>query len=143
MKPSMAMTYKNLIGGRWVESSTGMTFTSVNPADTSDEVGYFQQSTAEETGAAINAAKDAQRAWGAASPAKRAEVLYKAAQLIEGDTSELARLLTREEGKTLAESTAEVKRSAANFRFYAGQAYLVGGETLPSDESAVFLYTLK
>ena len=53
MKPSMAMTYKNLIGGRWVESSTGMTFASVNPADTSDEVGYFQQSTAEETGAEL------------------------------------------------------------------------------------------
>ena len=143
MKPSMARTYENLIGGRWVDSGSGETFDSVNPADTSDVVGHFQQSTTEEARQAIDSAKEAYPSWSDTSPARRAEVLHKTAQLIESNMSELARLLTREEGKTLAESTAEVKRTAANFRFYANEAYLMSGETLPSDEPSTFLYTLR
>ena len=136
-------TYKNLIGGQWVESSSGKTFTSVNPADTSEHLGYFQQATAQETQQAIEAARAAQRSWSQTTPAKRAEILDRTARLIEERTTELAETLTREEGKTLAESTAEVKRAAANFRFYAGQAYLLSGETLPADEASTFLYTLR
>lgn len=143
MHAASTMTYRNLIAGRWVESSSGKTFTSVNPADTSEELGDFQQSTLEETQQAIEAARESQPAWAEAPPSRRAEVLYKAAQLIDERTLELAETITREEGKTLAESTAEVKRAAANFRFYAGQAYLVSGETLPSDEPSTFLYSLR
>jgi alpha-ketoglutaric semialdehyde dehydrogenase len=136
-------TYKNLIGGEWVQSSSGKTFSSVNPADTSDVLGYFQQATLQETQQAIEAARRAQPVWAQAPPGKRAEILDRAARLIEERTSELAEVLTREEGKTLRESTAEVKRAAANFRFYAGQAYLLAGETLPADEPSTFLYTLR
>ncbi len=143
VQPQKVKTYKNLIGGRWVESSSGKTFASVNPADTSEVLGHFQQATLEETQQAIETARVSQPAWAEATPAKRAEVLYRAAHLIEEKTSELAETLTREEGKTLAESTGEVKRAAANFRFYAGQAYLVSGETLPSDELSTFVYTLR
>src|SRR5258706_11711027 len=49
----------------------------------------------------------------------------------------------RKEGTPLAEGTNEVARAAANFKFYAGQAYLVSGETLPSDDQSTFLYTLR
>jgi alpha-ketoglutaric semialdehyde dehydrogenase len=136
-------TYKNLIGGQWVKSSSGKTFSSVNPADTSDVLGYFQQATLQETKEAIEAARRAQPSWAQATPARRAEILYRTSTLIEERTSELAEILTREEGKTLRESTAEVKRAAANFRFYAGQAYLLAGETLPADEPSTFLYTLR
>jgi aldehyde dehydrogenase (NAD+) len=140
---STAKTYRNLINGCRVESAGGQTFANLNPADTSDVVGYFQQSTLEETRQAIEAARAAQPAWAAAAPSRRAEVLYRTAQLIEDRVSELAVLLTREEGKTLAESTGEVKRAAVNFRFYATQAHLVSGETLPADEPSTFLYTLR
>ncbi len=143
MQTAKARTYQNLIGGRWVESSSGETFASVNPADTSDVLGRFQQATVEEARQAIAAAKAAQPAWADAPPAYRAGVLHQTARLIEARTAELAETLTREEGKTRAESTAEIKRAAANFRFYAEQAYLFGGETLPSDEPLTFLYTLR
>ena len=143
MQASKAKKYKNLIGGSWVESSSGKSFPSVNPADTSYVLGQFPQATREETQQAIDAAKKSQTAWAESTPGRRAEVLYRAAHLIEQKASDLAETLTREEGKTLAESTAEVKRAAANFRFYAGQAYLVGGETLPSDEPSTSLYTLR
>ena len=136
-------TFKNLIGGEWVQSTSGKTFSNINPADTSDVLGEFQQATLEETQHAIECARRAQPAWAQAAPAKRAEILERTATLIAERTSELAELLTREEGKTLRESTAEVKRAAANFRFYAGQAYLLAGETLPADEPATFLYTLR
>jgi aldehyde dehydrogenase (NAD+) len=143
MQPAKAKTYRNLIGGEWVTSSSEKTFESVNPANTNDVIGLFQQATLEETKHAIEAARKAQPAWGESPPARRAEILYKVAQLIEEKSSELADALTREEGKTLAESSGEVKRAAANFRFYAGQAYLIAGETLPSDEPATSLYTLR
>lgn len=136
-------TYKNLIGGEWIQSASGKTFADINPGDTSDVLGQFQQATLKETQQAIEAARRAQRSWSQTAPAKRAEVLDQTARLLEERTTELAELLTREEGKTLRESTAEVKRAAANFRFYAGQAYLVAGETLPADEPATFLYTLR
>jgi len=136
-------TYSNLIGGKWLQSSSGKTFSSVNPADNTDVLGYFQQTTLEETRQAIEAARAAQPSWAQTSPARRAEILDRTARLIDERVTDLAEILTREEGKTLAESTAEVKRAAANFRFYAGQAYLVAGETLPSDEPSTFLYTLK
>jgi acyl-CoA reductase-like NAD-dependent aldehyde dehydrogenase len=143
MQPSKAKVYENLIGGHWAKSSSGKTFPSINPADTSDVIGLFQEATLEETRQAIDAARESQPTWAESPPARRAEVLYKAAYLIEEKSSELAETLTREEGKTLAESNAEVKRAAANFRFYAGQAYLISGETLPSDEPSTSLYTLR
>jgi acyl-CoA reductase-like NAD-dependent aldehyde dehydrogenase len=135
--------YGNLIGGNWAESSSGETFASVNPADTSDVVGHVPRATREETLLAIEAARKAQPAWAAASPQTRSEVLDRVARLIDDKTAELARMLTREEGKTLAESTGEVKRTAANFRFYAAQAHLVAGQTMVSDEPSTFLYTLR
>ena len=104
MALSKPMRYMNLIGGRWVESSTGKTFVSVNPADTSDVLGYFQEATVEEAQQAIEAAREFQPAWAEAAPAKRAEVLYRVSNLIEENTAALAELLTREEGKTLAEA---------------------------------------
>jgi acyl-CoA reductase-like NAD-dependent aldehyde dehydrogenase len=143
MQASKAKTYGNLIAGSWVESSSGETFASVNPANTSEVVGYFQKSTVQETRQAIEAAGRAQATWSEASPQKRADVLGRAAQLFDERAAELSRALTREEGKTLAESSAEVKRTAQNFRFYAAQAHLMAGETLPSDESSTFLYTLR
>ena len=80
MKPSRARTYENLIAGRWVASSSGETFDSVNPADSSDVVGYFQQSTVEEARQAIEAARDAYPSWSETAPSRRAEVLHRAAQ---------------------------------------------------------------
>jgi len=143
MQLSKETMYKNLINGHWAESSSGRTFSSVNPADTSDVLGQFPEATREEAQQAINSAQAAQIKWAQTSPTRRAELLYRAADLIEQKLKDLAETLTREEGKTISESTAEVKRAAANFRFYAGQAYLIAGETLPSDEQSTSLYTLR
>jgi len=136
-------TYQNLIGGEWVSTVSGDTFDSVNPADVSDVVGRFQASVAEDAIAAVEAAEKAFGTWKAVAPSKRAELLYKAADLLEANAEAYAAELTREEGKTLASSRMEVKRSAQTLRYYAFEGLNVSGDTLPSDDPTTFVYTKK
>ena len=95
------MTFKNFIGGEWVAARSGVTFETRNPADTNEVVGTFQKSDADDTRQAIAAAKAAQPAWAAMPAPKRGEVLYKAANILESRADQVAREMTREEGKTL------------------------------------------
>jgi aldehyde dehydrogenase (NAD+) len=71
----------------------------------------------------------------------RGRILAKASQLIEARKGELAELLTREEGKTLAEATGEVQRAADIFRFYGGLGYQLGGQTIPHDLPGNLMFT--
>ncbi|WP_172332037.1 aldehyde dehydrogenase family protein [Mangrovicoccus sp. HB161399] len=123
--------YLNFIAGEWRAASSGATFENRNPADLSDLIGLFPDSGDEDVSAAVAGLAEAQAAWAAASPEIRADLLYRAAEIISGRTKEIAAELTREEGKTLAEATNETSRIAANFRFYAGEALRLKGETYP------------
>jgi aldehyde dehydrogenase (NAD+) len=134
-------TYRNLIDGEWTESASGETFASVNPADTEDIVGRFQASTAEDVERAMEAAERAFPLWRATAPTRRAEILYRAADLLEAGLDQYAEELTREEGKTLAASRMEVRRSAQTLRYYASEGLNIAGETLPSDDGSTFIYT--
>ena len=77
------------------------------------------------------AAQGAFEGWSRMTPVARGRVLSKASQILEGRKAELAELLTREEGKTLAESTGEVQRAVDIFRFFGGLSYTLGGQTIP------------
>jgi acyl-CoA reductase-like NAD-dependent aldehyde dehydrogenase len=134
-------TFKNLINGEWVDSVSGETFVSNNPADITDIVGRFQASVEEDVEQAIRAAEQAFHSWRNVSPSKRAEILYKAADLLEAGLEQYAEELTREEGKTLGSSRMEVKRSAQTLRYYASEGLNVAGETIPSDDATTFVYT--
>ncbi|MBP1965919.1 aldehyde dehydrogenase family protein [Paenibacillus aceris] len=136
-------TFKNLINGEWVEAVGGETFTTTNPANVKDIVGRFQASTEEDVIQAMEAAEQAFKTWRHVSPTKRAEIMYKAADLLEAGLEQYAEELTREEGKTIASSRMEVKRSAQTLRYYASEGLNVSGETLPSDDATTFVYTRK
>lgn len=136
-------TFKNLIDGEWVESASGATFESTNPARTEEVVGRFQASVESDVHAAIEAAEHAFASWKNAPPSKRAEILYKAADLLEAGLEQYAEELTREEGKTIASSRMEVRRSAQTLRYYASEGLNVAGETIPSDDASTFVYTRK
>jgi len=136
-----SVVYKNLIGGEWVESSSGETFRDVNPANTDDVIGVFTKATVEDVRHAIDVAYDSQGKWASTPAPQRGKVLYKAAEILETQVDELARLLTREEGKTLAEARAEVVRAVDIFKFYASMGYRLYGQTIPSADPKVFLYT--
>ncbi len=134
-------TFNNFIGGEWVAAQSGKTFTTINPADIREQVAQYPLSGQADTQAAIAAAKAAFPGWAAQTSVARGRILSKASQLLEARKPELAKLLTREEGKTLAEATGEVQRTADIFRFFGGISYTLGGQTIPHDLPGNLLYT--
>ena len=134
-------SYQNFIGGEWVPAASGQTFTNFNPADTREAVAQYAQGSRADAFAAIAAAQAAASGWAAQTSVARGRILSKASQLIEARKPELAELLTREEGKTLAEATGEVQRTADIFRFFGGLSYVLGGQTIPHDLPSQLLYT--
>ncbi|MST94680.1 MAG: aldehyde dehydrogenase family protein [Pedosphaera sp.] len=134
-------TYQNFIGGEWTPASSGKTFSNINPADTRETVAQYAAGGQADAVAAIEAAKKSFPAWAALTPVARGRILGKASQLLEARKAELAELLTREEGKTLAEATGEVQRAADIFRFFGGLGYTLGGQTIPHDLPGNLLFT--
>src|ERR1043166_125805 len=134
-------TYQNFIGGEWIPANSGKTFRTFNPADSREAVGVYPAAARADAQAAIAAARQAFPGWAAMTPIARGRILSKASQLLEARKTELSTLLTREEGKTLAESTGEVQRTADIFRFFGGLSYVVGGQTIPHDLPGNLLFT--
>lgn len=139
----MTDVYKNFIGGKWVKSETEKTFKTINPANTDETVGEFQYSSAEDLRKAVDIAKEAFAGWKNLPPYSRGQILMKAAGLLEEKIDELAKIMTREMGKSLVETRSEVTRSAQLMEWYGGEAKRLCGETFPSDRSRTFLYTVR
>lgn len=136
-------TYQQFIGGEWVAARSGQTYRNTNPADTREVVAEYSAGGKEEAQAAIAAAAKAFPGWAATTPVARGRVLGKTSQILETRKAELAELLTREEGKTLAEATGEVQRAIDIFRFFSGLSYTLGGQTIPHDLPGNLLYTVR
>ena len=120
--------HHNLIGGEWVEGE-GQT-ENINPSNTDDVVGVYARASKADTEQAIAAAKTAAPAWARFNIHARYEILKKASDEILARKEELGRLLSREEGKTLAEGIGEATRAGQIFAFFAGEAVRVSGEIL-------------
>lgn len=135
----MTEQHLNYIGGQWLPAQSGDWFDDRNPADDRDVIGRFPSSGPLEVAAAVAAVRSAWPAWAAASAEDRADVLFRAAELMARRADAIAAELTREEGKTIAEARAEARRIAANFRLYAGEALHLKGETYPSDARQLIL----
>ena len=125
----MSELHKNLIDGEWV-GSDGVE--NINPSNINEVVGVYARATAEETKQAIAAAKAAFPAWSRSGILERHAILSKTSQEILARKQELGELLSREEGKTLAEGIDEVTRAAQIFDFFAGETLRLAGEILPS-----------
>src|SRR5213080_913329 len=136
-------TYRNFIGGKWIESASSKTVNNINPADTEDIIGTVRQATREEARAAVEGAAEAFRDWRATPAPARGRIVAKAARLMEESKEELARILTHEEGKTISESRGELQRSINVAEFCAGESRRMNGETILSELPANFAYTIK
>jgi acyl-CoA reductase-like NAD-dependent aldehyde dehydrogenase len=134
-------TYHNLIDGEWSPDRSGSTLRTFNPADVREPVAEYAVGGEPEARVALAAALHAFPAWSAVTPVARGRILSKTSQVLESRRTSLAELLTREEGKTLAESTGEVQRAIDIFRFFGGISYTLGGQTLPHDLPQNLLYT--
>lgn len=134
-------TFKNLIGGEWVDAANGATFENRNPAKLDDVLGAFPSATADDVNRAVAAAKAAQSAWANMPAPARGAILDKASQILDARQKELAEILSREEGKTRAEATGEVLRARDIFKYYAGEGWRAGGDVIPSNTGGELLYT--
>src|SRR5438105_10080701 len=126
-------TYKNFIDGEWVEASTGDTFEDRNPADTRDVVGIFQKSGKADVHAAVDAAKRAFAKWRLVPAPRRAEIVYRAAEMLMERKEEFSRDMTREMGKILKETRGDVQEAVDTAYYMAGEGRRMFGPTTPSE----------
>jgi acyl-CoA reductase-like NAD-dependent aldehyde dehydrogenase len=131
------------IGGQWVDAVAGNTFTTVNPA-TEEPITRVAEGRAEDIDRAVRAARQAfDGPWAKVSPADRGRFLWKIADLIESRLAEIAEVETLDSGKTITESSrADVPMAADCFRYFAGWATKIEGETVPV-RAPCFNYTLR
>ncbi len=120
----------NLIAGEWVAGPR--TSRNINPSDTRDLIGEYAQADAAQAREAVAAAHAAFPAWSRTTPQQRFDLLDAVGGEILARRAELGDLLAREEGKTLPEAVGEVVRAGNIFKFFAGEALRVGGESVPS-----------
>ena len=133
----------NYVNGEWVQSQSGRTAERRNPANHDDLIGYAPLSSRQEMREAIEAAEHALAAWRETPAPARGKIVMRAARLLEEQKDDVARLLTREEGKTVAESLGEILRSINIMEFTAGEARRLTGETMPSELPRNFAYTVR
>src|SRR5437868_3095534 len=133
LSESQTRVFKNYIDGEWVESSTGETFENRNPADTRDLVGIFQKSAREGVHAAVESAKRAVQKWRLVPAPRRAEIVFRAAEILIERKEECARDMTREMGKVLAETRGDVQEAIDAAYYNAGEGRRLFGPTVPSE----------
>ncbi|HUE80489.1 MAG TPA: aldehyde dehydrogenase family protein [Pyrinomonadaceae bacterium] len=136
-------TYRSFIAGHWVQSASARTVNNANPANTDDILGIVQQATRDEARQAVESAAAAFASWRTTPAPTRGRIVARAARLLEDHKEELAQILTREEGKTIAESRGELQRSINVAEFCAGESRRMNGETIQSELPSNFAYTIK
>ena len=132
MATTRAKTYRNYIGGEWVDATSDETFESTNPA-TGELIGVFPKSTVEDTGRAVGAAKAAYESWRLVPAPKRAEILFRVAQSFVEHKDELTELMVQEMGKVRAEAGGDVQEAIDMTYYMAGEGRRMFGQTTPSE----------
>ena len=136
-------TIENFVGGRWLAASSDEAVADLNPADPSDVLAHVPLSTPADVTRAVAAAADAFPAWRETSPIRRGQTLVRAARILEERADELARLLTREQGKTLAESRGELPRAIGFWGWIGHQGGGIQGITAPTEADRILGLTLR
>jgi 1-pyrroline dehydrogenase len=117
---------RNLVGGEWVDAVEGGTAEIINPAS-GETIGEVPEGTQADVDRAVEAAAKAWAEWREVTPAERAELLLKLADVIDEHTEELAQIESQNVGKPLAAARDEMPVCADNLRFFAGAARILEG----------------
>jgi len=131
----MSATYPNLIDGQSIDSADRTP--DINPSNVNDVVGEFAKASSADLERAIAAAKTALKQWSQSNPQERFDVLDRAGTAILARKEELGRLLSREQGKPLADGIGEAARAGSIFKFFAGEALRPGGEKIDSTRPGI------
>ncbi len=125
--------YKNYVNGEWVAAKSGKTIENRNPANTDELIGIFPHSGPEDVDAAVSAAREAYSKWRLVPAPKRAEILFRAAELLVKRKEDFSRDMTREMGKVLAETRGDVQEAIDMTYYMAGEGRRLFGQTTPSE----------
>jgi acyl-CoA reductase-like NAD-dependent aldehyde dehydrogenase len=137
----IGQTVLNYVDGRWEPPLSDKWTDRYDPADSSILVGRAPDSSREDARRAIEAAARAAETWSAWSGPRRGRLLFDWLAWMDAHKDELARMLTREEGKILAESVGEVRRSMDILEYTAGMGRRLEGRVFPAEEESVFCYS--
>ena len=140
-QPGHPAAIRSWVGGAWVEGRAG-SVTSVDPA-TGEPVAVTSLADAAQFVDACRTARDAQREWAAVPAPVRGRVVERIGRLVEASADALARLVTREIGKPLAEARGEVQEIVDTCSFFAGEGRRLYGQTVPSEMPDKQLFTFR
>ena len=112
----MLETFHNFIAGSWLPSPNSIE--NINPSDLSDKLGLYAQATFDQLDTALDAAQEAQKIWAAYPLERKQNALMAIGNEMMARAEELGTLLSREEGKPLAEGRGEVYRAGQFFRVW-------------------------
>lgn len=124
--------YKNYIGGKWVDSSSGEMVQNVNPA-TGEVLGAAPASTAREVDEAVKSAREAFESWRKVPAPRRGEIVFRAAELLLQRKEQFARMMTKEMGKVLTEARGDVQEGIDMSYYMAGEGRRLFGYTTPAE----------
>src|SRR5258706_7402199 len=113
--------YKNFIDGEWIASASGDTFENRNPADRRDVVGICERSGQADVDAAVDAAKRAYAKWRLVPAPHRAEIIFRASEMLLERKEEYSRDMTREMGKVIKETRGDTQEAIDTGYFMAGE----------------------
>lgn len=131
----MAKTFKNFIGGEWVTPTTGRYLENRNPADTADLIGRFPDSGARDIALAVKSAARGFARWSRTPAPARGDVLRRVGDLLATRKEEMARAMTREMGKVLAETRGDVQEGIDTAWYAGSETRRLFGHTVPSELS--------
>jgi aldehyde dehydrogenase (NAD+) len=134
---------RNFIRGEWLPLREGREIEVRNPANLDEILGKGYLASARHADSAIAAAAGALPAWASMPAPKRGEIVERAADILKTEMDDVARLLTREEGKTFGDAKGEVYRAYNVLNYTAGQSRRLGGVTIPSELPRNFVYTMR
>jgi alpha-ketoglutaric semialdehyde dehydrogenase len=129
----MTKTFKNYIAGEWVSPSTGTYFENRNPANTSDLIGKFPDSDANDVEAAVSSARRGFALWSKTPPPVRGDVLRRVGDLLVARKDAIAAAMTREMGKVLAETRGDVQEGIDTAYYAATEGRRLFGHVVPSE----------
>ena len=142
MATTETKTFKNFIGGEWVDAASGETFESLSPA-TGEVLGTFPKSGPEDVDRAVAAARAAYDEWRLTPAPERAQVLYRFAALLAERKAELTDLMSHEMGKVKAEAGGDVQEAIDMSLYMAGEGRRMYGQTTPSELRDKFMMSVR
>lgn len=135
--------HNNIIGGKYCPPASGKYFKNTNPANTDDVIGLYAQSGLSDVDKAVESAKKCFKGWSSLPAQKRGEIILNAHNLLIKRKEEIAKIETREMGKTILETRGDVQEAIDTAFYMTGEGRRLFGFTTPSELTNKIAYTMR